>query len=294
VSTTPHGRATLRTTGGPAPDEAALVAIIRSGVVARQRLRAQVALARRWRERGAYRRAGLLLTLTLSAADGDADTAAHAANEIGLLGKYCGQFDRAEAHYRLALRLYRELYGEDNDWVATIYHNLGGLAHARRQPEAGEPLARYGLQLRIRLHGADDPRVATDRAAWSALLADCGRLDEAEAELTSALAALGRLAGQEYEVASITHNLAALRHRRGDLTGAAQGYAAALRLKETLLGPLHPDLAATLVNLSAVSPDQAHAGYTRAVEILNRAVEADHPTLAAARRGLQSTMDRSG
>ncbi|HEY6422070.1 MAG TPA: tetratricopeptide repeat protein [Pseudonocardiaceae bacterium] len=256
------------------------------------RLRHQVAVARRWRQGGDYRQAGLLLTLTLSAAEaqfgGCAELVAEICNELGVLGKYTGRFEQAETFYRRALHIYQDTTGVDSDAVATIYHNLGGIAHARGRYRLGEPLARRAVEIRTRLHGPDHPVVAADAAAWAALLVGCGRLDEAEVQLCRALPTLRH---EDYERAVTAHNLAALVHHRNDLHNAILGYTEALRLKERVLGANHPDLAITLVNLAGAfgrldQLDAARSRYTRAVSILSPVVESDHPTLVAARTGL--------
>src|SRR4051794_9696719 len=153
----------------------------------RLRVADQVAAASDLRRGGDYGRAGDLLRLALDDAAGDLPLVAWVSNELGVLGKYTGAFGEAEDHYRRALRIYRDLYGPDHDTVATAYHNLVGLAHARGDHEAGEPLARRAAEIRTRLHGPDDPRVAADIAAWAALLDGCGRVDEAEARLRRTL-----------------------------------------------------------------------------------------------------------
>jgi hypothetical protein len=94
-------------------------------------------------------------------------------------------------------------------------------------------------------------------------------------------------------VASVIHGIAAIKHRRRDLVGAIAGYASALRLRENLFGPDHPDLAPTLIGLAdafrhrdeLVTADQL---YARALAILIPVVADDHPALRLARRGLAS------
>ena len=255
-------------------------------------LHQQLAKAATWRRRGDYRRAGLLLTLTLGAAEAHTDVGrevvAGICNELGVLGKYTGRFDDAETFYRRALDIYLDVYGTDHDTVASIYHNLGGVAHARGQHRAGEPLARQAVEIRTRLYGPDHLSVAIDVAAWAALLDGCGRVDEAEIHLRHVLWVFRREYGDDhYEIAVTAHNLAALRHRRGDFEGAIADYTEALARKERFLGAEHPELASTLVNLGAAlrALDRCEAAlphYRRAAAILRRSVAADHPTLVAA------------
>ena len=55
-------------------------------------------------------------------------------------------------------------------------------------------------------------------------------------------------------------------------------------IKERVLGPDHPELAATLCNLGVIQHEAGHAAtaagyYARASRILRATVQADHPTL---------------
>ncbi len=265
-----------------------------------RRVPAQLLLARTWRERGDFRRAGLLLGLTLATAErhhGPGSLAVAAVcNEWGVLGKYDGRFDRSAVLYRRALAIYRRHFGEHHDTVATICHNLGGLEHARGRPYEGEAWAARSVAIRTALHGAESPLVAADLAAWAALLDGCGRLDDAERHLRTAVAILSGAAGGDVdpahimEVAAAMHNLAAVQHRRARLQDALLGYRRALALKEQHRGRGHPELATTLVGLATLhrqlgEPHSAEQLYGRAIRLLTGQVAADHPVLTAALRG---------
>ncbi len=64
--------------------------------------------------------------------------------------------------------------------MATLYHNLGKLEHARGRYARGEPLARRSLTIHRKALGPDHPHVADDAAALAAILNGLGRHDEAE------------------------------------------------------------------------------------------------------------------
>ncbi len=57
----------------------------------------------------------------------------------------------------------------DNTEAASIYHNLGGLAHARGRYSEGESLARQAVEIRLRALGPDHVDVAADVAALAAI-----------------------------------------------------------------------------------------------------------------------------
>ena len=86
---------------------------------------------------------------------------------------------RRRAHYEMALALLREADAVRDGEAAALYHNLGGIEHARRRYDAAEPFAREVVRLRFEAFGDDYPKVAADRVALAAIL-------EAPADMPSA------------------------------------------------------------------------------------------------------------
>ncbi|MFF3061582.1 tetratricopeptide repeat protein [Streptomyces sp. NPDC057909] len=137
--------------------------------------------------------------------------------------------------------------------------------------------------------------MAADTAAWAALLDGCGQAIAAENALRRALAILTAAHGpNHHDVASITHNLAAIQHRQGNLTAAIDGYTQAIALKEHLLGPDHPELATTLIGLAAAWRSHGNATraaqyYDRTITVLSPHVTPDHPILTLAQEHMART-----
>ena len=126
------------------------------------------------------------------------------------------RFAEGEGAYRRALAILQKTYGPDDPRLADIYHNLGGLAHARGRYEEGEPLARRGLEMRERALGPDDRDVAADVAALAAILDGEAKRDEAERLYLRALDVFEREAGPDsYDVAVNLNNLGALYQAEG-------------------------------------------------------------------------------
>ena len=86
----------------------------------------------------------------------------------------------------------KKTLGSAHPELATLYHNLGGLEHARGRYARGEPFARRSVALREQALGLDHPTVAADVAALAALLVGQGKYDEAEAFYQRALAIFTR------------------------------------------------------------------------------------------------------
>jgi tetratricopeptide (TPR) repeat protein len=215
-----------------------------------------------------------------------------ARNNLAVLYKYTGEFDKAAALYGDALDAAVEIYGDSSDAVATICHNLGGLAHARGQFAEGEPWARKAYLIRRSLHGEDHPMTAADGAALAGVLDGLERYDESEPLYCKALEVFERLHGPEhYEIAVNLNNLAALKAARGDAAGAEADYRRALAIKEKLFDAQHPEIATTSYNLAMLLAEQgcvteAQELASRAAVIFQQALGVSHPNTIQCLRGL--------
>ena len=119
-------------------------------------------LAALHRARGRFRQAQDAATETLGAlapsGAGSVTELARLHNEIGMAGKYGGDFARAEQAYDAALTLLQTELPADHPDLATIWHNIGGLAHARGDYAAAEAPARRAAEIRARCPRARPPR----------------------------------------------------------------------------------------------------------------------------------------
>jgi tetratricopeptide (TPR) repeat protein len=212
-------------------------------------------------------------------------------NELGVVCKFAGRFDRSDAAYREALRIAESGPVADHsgdDTLATLLHNLGGLDHARGRPRTGEQHARRGLALRAARNGAHHASVACDLAALGALVEAQGRLDEAEVLYERALLIWSLQPADPADVGSALSNLAAIEHQRGHTDRAEATYRRALDVRQQALGPHHPDLAPTLNNLALLLKSSGRASeaaplYRRALAICERQLTDHHPTLLTCR-----------
>ena len=106
--------------------------------------------------------------------------ASHAAaaarlNRLGLRCKAEARYDEGRAHYERALALLTGRPAPDIDAIATLYHNLGGIEHARGDYATAEGFARRGVALREGIEDADPGDLAADRSALAAILDGQGR-----------------------------------------------------------------------------------------------------------------------
>jgi tetratricopeptide (TPR) repeat protein len=221
---------------------------------------------------------------------------AEARNNLAVLYKACGRFDEGLYLYQQSLDSVVKLNGEDCLASSVIYHNIGGMLHAKGDFTAAEPPGRRAWEISRRLLGEDAPQTLFDAVAYAAILDGLQRYDESEAVYRRALAIFEKTFGPEhYEVAANLHNLAAVLCARGDVDQAEKLYRRALAIKEKLLGEDSPDAALTLNNLGALltragRPEEGAGLLQQAFTILHDRVPPDHPHLALARANLESAL----
>jgi tetratricopeptide (TPR) repeat protein len=179
-------------------------------------------------------------------------------NDFGVLCKYTGRFADADRMYQRALKL---VIGLDNaankkDFIATIYHNLGGIAHARQQYAQALRYARRGVRLRKKIRPRDPVSVTADEAALAAILSELGRHSEAVRLYLRALRVFRSHLGQKhYEVGSVLTNLGAIYWRMARPVEAKRALRRGLLILENALGKNHPRVTIARNNLAVVSTE---------------------------------------
>ncbi len=169
-------------------------------------------------------------------------------NRVGVACKFAGRYDEADDAYARALPVAEAFVDEEPDLLATLLHNLGGLAHSRHRPAFAEPFARRGLELRRTR--CDDPiGVAADAAALASILETVDRFDEAEPLYREALA-IYQDESDDYEAAMTMNGLAAVLRFAGRPAEAEPLFRDALAMMEVERGPGHPETATVRNNLA--------------------------------------------
>lgn len=215
-----------------------------------------------------------------------------ALNAQGMRCKDLAQYDAGRALYERALAILEQCpAGREGD-IATLYHNLGGIEHARRDFIAAEPLARRGLALRTALD--DDDALAADLVALAAILDGQQKFDEAEKLYLEGLRILERSPERNRaEIATALNNLGAQYVCRGRVADALSLLTRAEQIKRTFLCGEHPDIAVTLNNLAEARRRQgelvaARRLFREAIRIFEAALGTEHPKTAACRRNLST------
>ena len=216
---------------------------------------------------------------------------AAALNALGLLCKDLARYDEARALYERALALVDpgEAARSKDHQVATLYHNLGGIEHARHNHAQGEVFARKGIEVR-RQAGGDDVALAADMVALAAILDGQQKFEEAEPLYIEALQILERSPGDNAaEIAVALNDLGALYAQRGLSDRAQDLLTRAADMKRQAIGEKHPDVAVTLNNLAIVHKRRGEYAlavslYQDALGIFEESLGAEHPKTLACRR----------
>ena len=249
--------------------------------------------------RGEYRLAerDLLSALRLCGPHHGRPTPEHVSawNELGIIYKYLGKFQKARKCYRAALRYCDScLTGSARyQLLANLYHNLGGLEHAQRRFRRAEPLARKSVEYRLQVRPKNPVSVAADRVALAAILDGLGKFEESQALYSSALRIYRCAYGESHrEIALVLNNLAAVYQKIGRTERAERMYRLALAMKTETLGKAHPDVAVTMNNLGMLLAAQRRSAeaeryFERAHKLLANALGQKHPNVRAVGANLE-------
>ena len=248
--------------------------------------------------------AELLLRDALAIVEGElsADPRAvgNALNALGLACKDLARYEESHAYYQRALALLEPAARSASDWhdVATLYHNLGGIAHESGDYLQGEAHARRGIEIRSAIGDPDESALAADFVALAAILDGQRRYAEAEPLYRDALEIFECDPERHRWDIAVAHNdLGASFVQRGDLEVATDHLSRALALKRAALAPGHPDIAVTLNNLAVVQGRSgawasAAVSYRDALELFERALGARHPRSLTCRENLARCLER--
>ncbi|NEP18508.1 MAG: tetratricopeptide repeat protein [Leptolyngbya sp. SIO4C1] len=221
-------------------------------------------------------------------------------NRLGLAKQNKGEYGRAEAPLRQALRIHKIFLGNAHPDVATSLNNLAVLYEKQGRYGEAEPLFQHALALRKRLLGDAHPDVATSLNNLAALYGKQGRYSEAEPLYQQALALRKRLLGDAHpDVATSLNNLALLYDKQGRYSEAEPLFQQALALRKRLLGDAHPHVATSLNNLAALYDKQgryseAEPLYQQALALSKRLLGDAHPHVATSLNNLAALYDKQG
>jgi tetratricopeptide (TPR) repeat protein len=199
-------------------------------------------------------------------------------NDFGVVCKYTGRFAQARRMYLRALSAIRSLDQARllKAFVATLYHNLAGIEHARRRFKPALRYARRGIAIRNAIRPRYIPALAADEAALAAILVDSGGVSQATTILLRALRRFRRsLGSKHHEAGAVLANLAVVYWKKGRLHVAERTIRRAALILQSALGRNHPRTASALNNLAFICARrgkraEAAVLYRRVLRILAR------------------------
>jgi Tfp pilus assembly protein PilF len=169
-----------------------------------------------------------------------------AAAEAGI-----GAVTDAENHLRRALDLAKTQGAPDSD-IATLWANLAGLyGNAGRDDEA-EAMLRKALATDAAVLDENDRRTAGIENSLAQILLKKGKWQEAEDLLGRSVRALESQAARDDGLAAALNNMGVLRRHQHRNADAIAFFERSVAVLQTELGPEHPLLAPTLLNLATV------------------------------------------
>jgi tetratricopeptide (TPR) repeat protein len=222
----------------------------------------------------------------------DSFEAAQVRNALGIVYKFSGRWDEGLRVYDEVLRGTLVRDGEMSDAAAAVYHNIGGLWHARGEFVRAEPPARLAWEIARALRGDDDVETTRHAVAYAGVLDGLERHAESLAVYDRALTVFEAWYGPNHpEVGATLHNRAGAFARLGAHRNAEHDYRRALAIEENTAGVDAPDTALTRQGLGRLlcemgRSDEGVPLLQSALIDLRARLPEEHPYVTAARESL--------
>jgi serine/threonine-protein kinase len=284
---------------------------VQQSATARERDRAEAALARAQREAATSAAATAFLTGLFAASDpyeagGDTLTVRQVlergaarldrldgqpevqARMLGVIGRVyqgLGQEDRALALHRRALARWQALRRPPDADIAATLHDLGRTLNNVGHADSAAAALERAVAMRRRLHGDQHEDVAKSLVGLGTVLLRRGDVDAAERRYREALAIFRSLpAPDRGAVAGLLNNLAVTAYGRGRYAEAEASFRELIAARRAQLGPRHPLVGEALSNLGNVLLEQRR--YADAEAALRESLAVERAALGAGHRAV--------
>ncbi|RMG53269.1 MAG: hypothetical protein D6723_07390 [Acidobacteria bacterium] len=209
---------------------------------------------------------------------------------IGIIYYSIGLFDAAEPHLRAALKLHRDIYGDEHPETAQSLFALGYFLWLKGAPAEAEGVLKKYLEISRRSAGDQSREVADALLQLGLVMNQKGDLAAAESFYREALTRYRKLLGEEDKhVAYALNNLAVLKSYQGDLDAAEKLYRRVIAIQRKLPADRENqiNLATNLQNLGATLKTkgryaEAEPLLREALDLRRRLLGENHPWIATA------------
>jgi tetratricopeptide (TPR) repeat protein len=172
-----------------------------------------------------------------------------------------------------------------------LFNKLGSVRFARGDVPGSRVHFERALKLYEQASGLQSPEVAEQLNDLAVLLMNERRMTEARPLMERSVQIIEARAHPDGDavLATSLNNLAGLEAGLKLYPEAEERFQRALAMRRKVLGPAHPDVAGTMVNLALMYDTLGRRGeavpiYREAISILEQALGPDHPRLAIALR----------
>mmetsp|Transcript_41699 Transcript_41699/g.82300 ORF Transcript_41699/g.82300 Transcript_41699/m.82300 type:complete len:489 (+) Transcript_41699:132-1598(+) len=203
-----------------------------------------------------------------------------------------GKFEEAMEAYETALRVRKQVFGEDSQCpeTALILNRMASLF--MRQKKHEEAVRRLRSETaavfeRLSFKDTENAAKAAEHHKVAKSFAEKAKLREAEKGYRQALQVKKRVFGDVHlSIANTTSNLAVVLQRQRKYGEALEMYEETLRVKKTIFGDEHPATADTLYSMGVLLETQgeykkAHEMFEEALRVRKQVLGDQHPDTAS-------------
>ncbi len=216
----------------------------------------------------------------------------NAFNQKGWQAINHGWHDTAERQFQAAIKVARRPTMNRPHLLVRSYADLAWALQLQGRNAEAEPLARWALESREKLHAANSIPVAQSLNQLATLYSDLGRYAEAEALLRKALGSQDKdekLSGQEHARTRTLLGLLMVGQRQ--YAEAEAEFAAVVKIRERSLGATHPETGDAMSNLAFAKLEtggdvEARSLFDRCLALFERARGPSDVSVARALEGL--------
>ena len=199
---------------------------------------------------------------------------------------YMADYDKALQYYRKVLRLALVQYGENSEWAATAYNNLGEFYNYQDDSLKALDYLKKSLEIKKSIYGSEHQDVATSYHNIGGVYAEAGNQILALQYFEKALAIRQRTLDSEHpDLATSYNTIGGVYFRQKDYTNALEYFNKSLLIREKVLGEDHFETGTSYNNIGMAYDElgnltQAMDYYTKAMKVKEKILSQNHPSLA--------------